>query len=509
MKTTKLFGMICATILAATSVPFYTVSAGVEQDKGVYDGYHWELWNQYGQGNATMELGPKGTYTCNWSGIHNVLFRSGRKFEDYPQWNTLKSIQLDYEASVYRPNGNSYLCVYGWTKSPLVEYYIVENYGNWRPPGVSDEMRMLGTITVDGGTYEIYKGVHHGPSIEPGVEDFDQYWSVRVDGQLRSKGTIDIAKHFAEWEKHGMKMGGLYEVALNVEGWQSSGTATISKNDLNLEGGEPIIPEDEVQYTTPSGSGTSITDDFEGSGTLWKVRGDKAKYGFTEALAHGGKQSLYVTERSQSWHGLQAASDELKAGEKYNFSSYVTYKNKNYESVKYELGLQYKLDGDTKYDNLGSVSTSSEKWAELASEIEIPAGATDISLYVQSEYTEAPTAKDLLSFFLDDVKLTPLGAATTEPTTATTVQTTTTTVTTTTVTSVTEEIPQPSRRGDVNCDTYVDVSDAVLLARFLAEDSKAVITAVGKKNADCDGQDGITPSDVTAILSSIAKLITL
>ena len=60
--------------------------------------------------------------------------------------------------------------------------------------------------------------------------------------------------------------------------------------------------------------------------------------------------------------------------------------------------------------------------------------------------------------------------------------------------------------GDVNLDSAIDVSDAVLLARFCAEDSEAVITAQGKQNADLDYDSNITGDDVIAILRKIAKL---
>ena len=62
--------------------------------------------------------------------------------------------------------------------------------------------------------------------------------------------------------------------------------------------------------------------------------------------------------------------------------------------------------------------------------------------------------------------------------------------------------------GDVNCDKAVDVSDAVLLARFIAEDPEADVSADGKLNADCDGKAGITGDDTTRILRYIAKLLT-
>lgn len=69
--------------------------------------------------------------------------------------------------------------------------------------------------------------------------------------------------------------------------------------------------------------------------------------------------------------------------------------------------------------------------------------------------------------------------------------------------------PVLSKCGDVNCDGSVDVSDAVLLARLLAEDRTAVISAEGKANADCDHNLTLTHDDVFSLLQAIVKLITL
>ena len=68
-------------------------------------------------------------------------------------------------------------------------------------------------------------------------------------------------------------------------------------------------------------------------------------------------------------------------------------------------------------------------------------------------------------------------------------------------------VPQP-RRGDVNCDSAVDVSDAVLLARLIVADSRARITDAGRRNADCDLDGLVTADDVTFLLRVIAKILT-
>ena len=61
--------------------------------------------------------------------------------------------------------------------------------------------------------------------------------------------------------------------------------------------------------------------------------------------------------------------------------------------------------------------------------------------------------------------------------------------------------------GDATCNNVVDVSDAVLAAKFATGDSEAVITDQGKLNADLDGDGSVTLDDVTLILKIITKLL--
>lgn len=61
--------------------------------------------------------------------------------------------------------------------------------------------------------------------------------------------------------------------------------------------------------------------------------------------------------------------------------------------------------------------------------------------------------------------------------------------------------------GDVNCDGIVDISDVILLNRFLAEDQQISISDQGVLNADCDGDGAPDNDDCTLILQVIAGII--
>ena len=82
-------------------------------------------------------------------------------------------------------------------------------------------------------TYDVYVTERvNQPSID-GTATFKQYWSVRKG--KRTEDTIDLSAHFAAWQELGLEMGKLYEVALTVEGYQSSGTAKVYRNEIIIE----------------------------------------------------------------------------------------------------------------------------------------------------------------------------------------------------------------------------------------------------------------------------------
>lgn len=202
----------------------------ISNKSGTHDGFGYELWHD--KGDVSMTLKEGGTFECSWDNINNALFRTGKKFDSTKTHDEIGTISLDYGCD-YQPDGNSYLCVYGWSVDPLVEFYIVEAWGSWRPPGAKPK----GTIELDGSTYDIYETTRvEQPSIQ-GDTTFQQFWSVRTN--KKNAGTISISEHFKAWKKMGMKLGKIYEVAFCVEGYQSKGTANVYKHILTI--GDTVI----------------------------------------------------------------------------------------------------------------------------------------------------------------------------------------------------------------------------------------------------------------------------
>ncbi|KAF9038052.1 glycosyl hydrolases family 11-domain-containing protein, partial [Panaeolus papilionaceus] len=112
--------------------------SGTPSATGTSNGYYYSWWTD-NQGQATYTNGGGGQYSLQWSGNGNLVGGKG--------WNPgSNNRQINYSGN-YQPNGNSYLSIYGWTRNPLIEYYIVESYGSYNP---SSAAQKKGSVNCDG-----------------------------------------------------------------------------------------------------------------------------------------------------------------------------------------------------------------------------------------------------------------------------------------------------------------------------------------------------------------------
>jgi len=277
-------------VLAAVALCTSGVSAQTltSNSTGTNNGFYYTFWKD--SGNASMTLQSGGRYTSQWnSGTNNWVGGKG--------WNPGSSSRvLSYSGNYgVSSSQNSYLAFYGWTRNPLIEYYVIESYGSYNPASCSGGTD-YGSFQSDGATYNVRRCQRvNQPSID-GNQTFYQYFSVRnpKKGFGNISGTITFANHANFWASKGLNLGNHDYQVLATEGYQSTGSSDITvsagsssgsgSSSSAASGGSKTI----VVRARGSVGGESITLKVNGTAVqTWTLSTSMTNYTATTSLSGG------------------------------------------------------------------------------------------------------------------------------------------------------------------------------------------------------------------------------
>jgi endo-1,4-beta-xylanase len=175
---------------------------------GTDHGYWWQCY--VSSGSATITFPNAGTYAGNyavtWTNVGDVVAGKG--------WSAgSASRTVNYNCGSLSGSYNNF-SVYGWTTSPLIEYYVCEK-------GSVATGSAIGTLSSDGHTYTVYKHQQVSqPSIQ-GTATFWQYLSNWGGTTLGANHAVTVANHVNYWKAHIGSMGTFNYQIMAIEAYST------------------------------------------------------------------------------------------------------------------------------------------------------------------------------------------------------------------------------------------------------------------------------------------------
>ena len=194
----------------------------------------------------------------------------------------------------------------------------------------------------------------------------------------------------------------------------------------------------------------------------------------TASEAYSGSKSLACTDRGDAWNGPKHAlsSSLCEPGKAYSFSTVVKYTSGS-ASDTFHFTLEYKDGSTTSYKKIATETVTKGDWVQLANpSFEIPSGATDMAIYVETDSSKN-------DFYIDEVIIAPEGTVISGPK------------------------PVKYQIADVNGDGFTDAIDLTLAKRGIITGGFAAAGA--KKGADVTQEGDVDASDIAWFVKYLTK----
>jgi endo-1,4-beta-xylanase len=207
------FKVHLVTLVTLVVVGFVTAVASAQtisnNGTGTNNGYYYALYTS--SGSATMTFPSASTYPGNyamtWSDVGDVVGGKG--------WSTGSAMSVGY--NVGSASGYNTISVYGWTTSPLVEYYITEMGSLY-----TGNATYKGSVSSDGHSYSTYLHQQvNQPSIQ-GTATFNQYLDNWGGASKGTNYTVTTGNHFSHWKSLGLTMGAFNEMIFATEAYNGA-----------------------------------------------------------------------------------------------------------------------------------------------------------------------------------------------------------------------------------------------------------------------------------------------
>ena len=336
----------------------------------------YELWDENGHGGSATFYSD-GSMDCTITGAKDYLCRAGLSLGSNKTYKELGGdmiAEFKLVKSAASNVGYSYIGIYGWmegvpgTASNLVEYYVIDNTLANDMPGSWIGNERKGTITVDGGTYTVYRNTRTGPAIKnSGNVTFYQYFSVRTSP--RDCGTINISEHMRQWEKMGLTMGKLYEAKVlgeagNVNGQVNGGHMDFPHAKVYVSNGD--TPKSSASGAKSSSSSAAVkSSSSKGNGGSTSTTIDACK----DEMGHQGESKTTQGQNNQSVTGNVGSSpyhyEIWYQGGNNNMTFYDngTYKASWNGTNDFLARVGFKYNEDKTYQELGPIDAYF-KWSK-------------------------------------------------------------------------------------------------------------------------------------------------